>query len=193
MNMGNQKSKTTLYYLGSGLGIILVVAFLTSQIIMPLFFGRSRNVEVPDLTKMNLAKASSVLLNKKIHAVVKDSIWSDEIKSGHVISQKPVAGEKVKPDGTVYLVVSKGSKFVKVPYIIGMNIQTAWITLKNRNLSFSIADSVISTLYPPDTVVSSRPAAGENAEKNSKIQLVVSKRSYSTPPDTADVLKDFEF
>jgi len=191
--MGDQKSKTTLYYLGTGLGIILVVAFLTSQIIMPLFFGRSRNVEVPDLTKMNLAKASSVLLNKKIHAVVKDSIWSDEINSGHVISQKPLAGEMVKPDGTVYLIVSKGSKYVKVPYIIGMNIQTAWITLKNRNLSFSIADSVISTLYPPDTVVSSRPAAGENAEKNSKIQLVVSKRNYPTAPDTANVLKDFEF
>jgi beta-lactam-binding protein with PASTA domain len=191
--MDKIKQKAFLYYSGIGLGIILVVAFITSQIIMPLFFGRARSVEVPELANMNLAKASSILLDKKIHAVVKDSIWSDDIKSGDIISQKPEPGEMIKPDGTVYLVISRGSKYVKVPYIIGLNVQAAWISLKNKSLYFTIADSVESAVYPPNTVISSRPAAGEKAEKNSKIQLVISKHFETTVQDTTNTISDFEY
>jgi eukaryotic-like serine/threonine-protein kinase len=191
--MDKNKTKTYMYYTGIGFGIILVVAFITSQILMPLIFGRAKSVQVPDLSNMNLAKASSILLDNKIHAVVQDSIWSDEVKSGDVISQKPETGEMVKPDGTVYLVVSRGSKYVKVPYVIGLNVQAAWITLKNRGLNFTVIDSIESVAYPPNTVVSTRPSAGEKAEKNSKIQIVISRTKETVSPDTTEVIDNFEY
>jgi beta-lactam-binding protein with PASTA domain len=192
-NMDRTKRKVYLYYAGIGLGIVLVVAFITSQILMPLFFGRAKSVQVPYLKSMNLAKASSLLFDKKIHAVVKDSIWSDEIKSGDVVSQKPESGEMIKPDGTVYLIISRGSKYVKVPYIIGLNVQAAWITLKNKGLSFAVIDSIESTTYPPNTVISNMPAAGERAEKNSRIQIVISKSIQTVTPDTSNVISDFQY
>jgi beta-lactam-binding protein with PASTA domain len=191
--MDKTRKKAFLYYSGIGLGIILVFAFITSQIIMPIFFGKARSVEIPDLTDMNLAKASNTMLDKKIHAIVKDSVWSDEIISGNVISQKPEAGEKLKPDGTVYLIISKGSKYVKVPYVIGMNVQAAWISLKNKGLTFFVADSLESLIYPPNTVIQTRPAAGEKAEKFSKIELIISKSHLNTPPDTTNIISDFEY
>ncbi len=165
------------YYIGIGLGIILVVAFLTSQIMMPLFFGRPKTVEVPNLDKLTSTQAIKVLVDNKLHAVVKDSTWSDEIDFNYVISQKPEAGEFIKPDGTVYMIVSRGSKTVKVPEIVGLNIQAAWIVLKNAGLRFAIADSIYSNTYPINTVVQISPEVGSKVERKKKIKLYISKGS----------------
>lgn len=188
------KNKLTLfsYYVGIGLGIIIVVAFLTSQIFMPVFFGRARTIEVPNITNMASSQASSILIRNKLHAIVRDSIWSDEIESGVVISQKPEAGEMIKPDGSVFLIISQGSKYVRVPNIIGQNVQSAWITLKNSGLSFTVVDSVFSDTYRVNEVVQTIPDYGERVLKSSKIKLYISKgreEIYESP----DVIDDFNF
>jgi beta-lactam-binding protein with PASTA domain len=176
-----RKKKFELFglYIGIGLGIILVVAFLTSQLVMPLFFGRTKSIEVPNVISMDLTKAKSILTDKKLHTIVSDSSWSDAMARGYVLSQKPEFGNVIKPDGTVYLEISRGSKFVKVPDVVGKDVQSAWIILKEKNLRFVVADSVYSDLYPTDIVVQTSPGAGNKAEKNSKVQLYISKGSSS--------------
>jgi beta-lactam-binding protein with PASTA domain len=47
-----------------------------------------------------------------------------------VLDQSPAPGEKIKEDGTVFLVISKGSKMVKVPNVLGASFQDAMITLR---------------------------------------------------------------
>ena len=175
--MDKDKARFFGYYIGIGFGIILVVAFLTSQIVMPLFFGRPKTVEVPNLDKMSSTQAIRLLVDNKLHAVVKDSTWSDEIAFNFVVSQKPKAGAYIKPDGTVYMIVSKGSKTVKVPEIVGLNVQAAWILLKNSGLKFTIADSLSSDLYPVNTVIQTAPGVGEKVERKSKIKIYISKGS----------------
>jgi eukaryotic-like serine/threonine-protein kinase len=180
------------YYLGIGLGIILVVAFLTSQLVIPIFFSRAKSIEVPDVTKQELSKSKIILINNKLHYVVNDSTYSDEVKKGNVVSQKPEPGEYIKPDGTIYLVVSMGSRYVKVPELVGMKVQSAWIVLKNNCLRFSIADSVYSDLYSRNTVVQTTPDYGERVEKNSKIKLYISKGSNQYV-DTLEVETDYNY
>ncbi|MBM4399904.1 MAG: PASTA domain-containing protein [Candidatus Cloacimonetes bacterium] len=188
------KNKTNIfvYYLGIGIGMIFIVSFLTSQIFMPLFFGRARTVEVPDLSKMTTTKAITTLINKKLHGVVKDSTWSEEIKSGFVISQRPEAGTMVKPDGTVYIVISRGSKIISVPNLVGLDVQAAWIKLKSLSLRFSIADSIYSGTYPRNTVVQTSPNAGDKVERNSKIKLYISK-GFSNNIDSLDYESEYNF
>lgn len=188
--MDKDRFKIFSYYIGIGLGIILVIAFLTSQILMPLFFGKARTIKVPNLTDISYTRASAILINNKLHAVVKDSTYSDKIKSGYIISQKPDPGELLKPDGTVYLVLSMGSKFVKVPKLVGLNVQAAWILLKNNGLKFSVVDSIYSDIYPPNTVIQSSPAIGERVEHNSKIKLYISK-GQPEYVDTLDIDPDY--
>lgn len=173
----NDKVKFYSYHIGIGLGIILVVAFITSQIFMPLFFGRPKTVEVPNLDKLSATQAIKVLVDSKLHAVVKDSTWSDVVPYNYVVSQKPAAGNYIKPDGTVYMIISRGSKTVLVPELVGLNVQAAWIVLKNANLRFTIADSIYSDLYPVNTVVQTGPGAGEKVERKKKIKLYISKGS----------------
>jgi beta-lactam-binding protein with PASTA domain len=183
--MDKDKTKFYSYYIGIGLGIILVVAFFISQIFMPIFFGRPKTIEVPNLDKLMATQAIRVLVDNKLHGVVKDSTWSDIVPYNYVISQKPEAGDLIKPDGTVYMIVSRGSKTVKVPEIVGLNVQAAWIVLKNTGLRFTIADSIYSNLYPVNTVVQIAPGVGEKVERKRKIKLYISKG----PDNSADSMK----
>jgi len=190
--MSNEKFKLILLYLGIGFGIILVVSFITSQIIMPIFFGRAKTIEVPNVVSMSSERAKTLLADKKLHAVVRDSTWSDEAERGHVLSQKPRAGQYIKPDGTVFLEVSRGSKFVSVPELVGLDVQSAWIVLKNQNLRFVVSDSVFSDLYPVNTVVQTSPAEGERVERRTKVKLYISRGS-NAQPDTLDYGDDYYY
>ena len=185
--MSKDKVKFFGYYLGIGLGIILVVAFITSQIIMPIFFGKAKTVEVPNLEKLTATQAITILVDHKLHAVVKDSTWSEDIPYNYVISQKPAAGAMIKPDGTVYMVISRGSKTVTVPELVGLNVQAAWIVLKNAGLKFTIADSLYSDTYPVNSVVQTSPGVGEKVMRKHKIKLFISKGSNSPADSTNDV------
>ncbi|MFO7660577.1 MAG: PASTA domain-containing protein [Candidatus Cloacimonadaceae bacterium] len=188
----NSKVKLWGYYFGIGLGIIIVTAFVTSQLLMPFLFGRPKSIEVPNVMNIASSQASSILIRNKLHGIVKDSIWSDELDNGIVLSQKPEAGELIKPDGSVYLVISRGSRYVKVPNLIGQDVQAAWLTLKNNELGFTVADSVNSEIYSANMVVQTVPDRGERVLKNSKIKLYISKgRAYNY--ETPDVIEDFNY
>lgn len=164
-----------LYMAGIGFGIILITAFISSQILYPLFLGRSKSVEVPKVTGLSLASAKRILTEKKLHAVVTDSLWSEEIRVEEVMQQKPVEGEKMKPDGTVYLVISKGSKVVKMPSVLGMTYQQAYMLLRDLGLRSAVADSLYSDSYPVNTIVRSSPSEGLKVDKNTNVKLYLSR------------------
>lgn len=190
--MDKNRLKIVGYYAGIAFGIIFVVAFVTSQIVIPIFFGRAKTIEIPDVSTLTALKAKKVMIDAKLHAVVKDSVWSEEIAAGKVISQKPGAGDMIKPDGTVYLIVSRGSKSVRVPEVIGLSVQAAWILLKSATLKIVVADSMYSEVYPPNTVVQTIPEVGQNVDRKSKIRVFISKGSVASA-DTTGVDTDVSY
>ncbi len=90
-------------------GTIIVTAFIFSQVLFPLFLGSTPKVEVPSVTGMPLMQAKKILQEEKLHVIVQDSLFSDVAAAEVVLEQSPLAGEKLRQDGTVYLVISKGS------------------------------------------------------------------------------------
>ncbi|MCB5253499.1 MAG: PASTA domain-containing protein [Candidatus Cloacimonadaceae bacterium] len=172
-------SKTSLkkwgYMLGIGLGIIFVTAFIFSQVILPLALGRAKKVDTPNLVGMSLAQAKRTLTEDKLHAVIKDSLYSEVFKIDQVMEQSPIAGTTLKEEGTVFLVISKGSKMVKVPDVRGSRFQQAMVMLRNYDLRSSIVDSLYSNEYDQNAVLRSSPAAGAKVEKKSMIRLTLSR------------------
>ncbi|MDY0150749.1 MAG: PASTA domain-containing protein [Candidatus Cloacimonas sp.] len=177
----NMDYKRLGYFAGIGLGIIVVTAFIFSQIIFPIVLGRTPKVEVPELTGKSLTLAKRILSEEKLHLVVKDSLFSEIDPIDAVIEQIPPAGDKIRQDGTVYLIVSKGSATVEVPYIIGKSFQEAFITLRNSNLHSVVADSTYSDLYPVNCVVRSIPFSGDKVSKQSTVKLILSRGNMPVP------------
>ncbi|HNQ44686.1 MAG TPA: PASTA domain-containing protein, partial [Candidatus Cloacimonadota bacterium] len=95
--------------------------------------------------------------------------------------QHPKPGEKIKQDGTVFLVVSKGSQMVTVPNLIGSHFQEALIGLRNLSLRSSVVDSLYSDTNPVDTVMRMSPSPGSKVEKNTLIRLYLSRGKEPKP------------
>jgi len=180
--MKNAKLQKSLYIVGIGIGIILVVAFLTSQIIYPILLGRPGVVEVPDVTGISLTQAKRVLHEKRLHVVVSDSVWSEETKVEYVLEQQPEPGSDLKHDHAVYLVISRGSREVRVPDVIGSQYHRAYIQLRSSGLKAVIADSLYSDQYPANAVVRCSPAVGTKVNKQSSVRLFLSRGTEPVAP-----------
>lgn len=189
--MSKHAARKTLYVIGIGVGIILISAFVSSQIIFPALFGRAKNVEVPDLVGSSLSKARRKLTELGLHTVVQDSVWSETAKMEEVMEQYPAPGEKLKPEGVVYLVVCRGSRIVSIPTLGGKTYTEAYLTLRNSGLRATVADSVYSNSYPVNTVVRSVPSAGTKIEKESVIRLYLSRGPE--PADTTRVVEETDY
>ncbi|MDP3012968.1 MAG: PASTA domain-containing protein [Candidatus Subteraquimicrobiales bacterium] len=132
-------------------------------------------MEVPELVGLRVSKARNLLKEIGLYVVVRDSLWSETDKVETVLEQYPESGAKLKPEGTVYLVVSKGSKVVAVPTLVGRHYEEAFITLRNSGLRAVVADSSYSNSYPVNTVLRSSPTATSKVEKTSVIKLYLSR------------------
>lgn len=173
--MNKLTTQKALYLVGIGLGIIIVTAFVSSQLIYPVILGRAQDIETPNVVGISVSSAKRILNESKIHVVVKDSLWSEDAKLETVLEQKPSPGTMIKPDGTVYLVISKGSKVVNLPSLLGMNYQQAYLLLRNMGLKSIVADSTYSESYPVNSVIQSIPNEGTKVKKNTIVRLYLSR------------------
>lgn len=184
--------RTLGYLAGIGFGIIIVTAFIFSQIIFPIVLGRTPKVETPDVTGLKLLQAKKLLQDEKLHVVVKDSLFSENEPVETVLEQIPAAGDRIRQEGTVYLVISKGSATVTLPSYIGRPFQEVFVALRNLELFSSVIDSTYSDIYPVNSVMRTIPGSGEKVNKRSTIKLILSRGS--TPvEDSLDFVTDSPF
>lgn len=163
------------YYGMIGLGTILITAFLVGQVIMPLIFAKPKSVLVPNVLGSNISTAKNILQEAGLYAVVKDSLWSETAKIESVLEQHPAAGEMIKSEGTVYLVICKGSHIVAVPTVVGYNYEEAFATLRTAGLRVAVADSMHSASFPRNTVMRTSPPSGSRIQKNAMVNLYMSR------------------
>ncbi len=173
--MASNKTKKFWLSLGIGAGVILISAFITSQIALPLLLRSPKNIEVPNLVGNSTAAARRVLEEMGLHVVIQDSIWSSTEKLDTVLEQSPAAGDMVASEGTVYIRVSKGNQLVGVPSVIGLSLDTAVATLERAGLKGIKSSTRYSDSYAQNTVVSCSPEVDARVEKGTLVNLVVSR------------------
>jgi len=154
---------------------MFLAAFITGQIIMPLFVGSSEVVDVPDVTGKNISIAREMLRDAGLHTVVQDSVWSDGTAIETVLDQYPKAGDTIKTEGTVYLVICKGSQTVSIPAVGGRLFEDAFITLRENGLRAIVADSLFSDSYPENTVIRTSPPTGAKVDKSTLVKMYLSR------------------
>lgn len=173
--MDKEKLRKLGYYAMIGLGTILITAFLVGQVIMPVIFAKPKSIMVPNVLGSDVGTAKKTLQEAGLYAVVKDSLWSDTAKIESVLEQRPAAGEMIKAEGTVYLVICKGSQMVAVPTVVGHNYEEAFVTLRSTGLRVAVADSMHSASFPRNTVMRTSPPSGSRVQKNALVSLYMSR------------------
>ena len=85
-------------------------------------------------------------------------VFSDE-PEGTVIAQNPGSGERVSPDDSVRLNVSKGSGLVDVPSLVGLTRAEADAQLSDAGLEANVFE--VPSIEPAGTVVAQNPVGGQ--------------------------------
>ncbi|MBV2355601.1 Stk1 family PASTA domain-containing Ser/Thr kinase [Streptomyces sp. J2-1] len=117
--------------------------------------------------------------------------FSDTAARGTVISTDPAAGARIRGNGSVTLVVSRGPEIVKVPDLGGLALTEARQRLKAAGFEPGMVSREFSDDVDRDQVIGTDPAAGTERHAGSAIALKVSKGARVDVPDvTGEDLAD---
>jgi eukaryotic-like serine/threonine-protein kinase len=154
-------------------GEIVVIAVST---------GKAKT-KVPNVVGRSQAEALQALSDAHLRWNVV-AVFSDK-EVGIVTGQEPKAGERVVEGAVVRINVSKGSKPVQVPNVVGQPYASAESTL--QGVGFVVARQEVDSEAPAGNVISQSPAPGNTASKGSTVTLQVSKGPQTTAlPDVTN-------
>lgn len=134
--------------------------------------GREQ-VEVPQVTGDKESTAKKKLTEQHFQVKTKEA-FSDTVKEGSVISQSPKGGKKADYGSRVTLTISKGSKGIAVPTLVGKSFSEAESLLHEYGLAPGTITEEHSDRYAKGIVISQNPAKGTRLKKGSAVNLVVS-------------------
>ncbi len=125
-----------------------------------LTVSRGEDFEIPNVTGQSFEDAEKKLKELKLQ-VKREDQNSDVVREGFVISQDPVAGTQVSPNGQVTLLVSKGIATADLPDLRGESFRKARETL--QDLDFKVKRVDMDSDKPKGTVVDQDPKTGKVA------------------------------
>jgi beta-lactam-binding protein with PASTA domain len=137
------------------------------------------SVVVPNLQGMTIESARSILTGGRL----KLSDWRDEITGTQpaktIIRQTPPAGERVRINTGVTLVIEAVS--VVVPNVQGMPLEEARNVIAGAQLGLGGYTEEITGTQPARRVLRQSPPAGERVKLNTSVSLVIEAVSVIVP------------
>ncbi|WP_438294295.1 Stk1 family PASTA domain-containing Ser/Thr kinase [Streptomyces sp. HUAS TT7] len=162
-----------LLILGVGAGVWYINSGQFTRV--PALIGQSE-----DAAKKKLSGAG--LGVKKV-----DRQFSDTVERGQVISTDPATGARIRGNGSVTLVVSRGPETAQVPKLDGMPLDQAKSELQKAGFAPGDTASEFNESVPQGSVIRTDPAAGVKRHTDTAVSMVVSK---GAPVDVPGVVGD---
>lgn len=137
-------------------------------------FWSNTTVDVPNVVGKQVSVAKNILEDKHLR-VSTSEVTNPDVPAGQVISQTPGAGEKVKEQRTIHLVVSKGVGDITVPDLSGLTVDQARQRLKDVGLVVGKVTQQSVDNKPDGVIIAQSPSGDSKVSKGTTIDLVVNK------------------
>ena len=131
---------------------------------------------IPSLAGLTPEAAVNLLAKSPIKVGDLTEVFNDQTPKGFVISSSPAAGEKVKRDAIVDLLISKGIETIDVTSYVGKSADQALNELTDSGFDVSTVDQFSENVLA-GAVISQVPSGGAPLAKGTKITLTISKGS----------------
>ena len=148
-------------------------------------FTLPKEVRIPSVTGLDEQAAVTILEQRGLRVRVPVRRYDERLSEGKVLEISPPVNRVVKQGRSVALTVSKGSRWTTVPDLREMALEQSRRLLQRAELNLSEVAEVNHDQVPPGYTVSQQPASGERVERNTGVQLIVSKGpKVVEPPPT---------
>ncbi|MFD7120606.1 Stk1 family PASTA domain-containing Ser/Thr kinase [Streptomyces sp. NPDC059922] len=154
------------------------------------YINSGQFTRVPSLLGQSEQEARKRLSDAGLEVkVTKD--FSDSFGRGTVMGSDPAPRARIRGNGAVTVVISRGPEIVKVPDVESMPLGEARRALKKVGLAAGVVTREFDDNIQQGTVISSAPASGSEVRPDSGVALVVSKGSPVDVPDvTGESVQD---
>jgi eukaryotic-like serine/threonine-protein kinase len=155
-------------------GWLLALLFLVAALIFLFLWLHERNRSGSTHRVPNLVGETEVQAQRDIAAngfALNTVSKPASQPSGQVLAQGPAAGASLGRGSTVLIVVSAGKGQISVPNVTGLKLKAALAALSAVQLQSKVTRQ--QSTKPNDTVLSQKPAAGQQVAKSATITLVV--------------------
>jgi beta-lactam-binding protein with PASTA domain len=143
--------------------------------------GPGKTVPTPNLIGSTVAEATSTLTPLGLKLETGEELYSEIDAAGTIISSDPVAGQSIRAEGTVTVVVSKGPERYDVPQLKGQTQAAATVALTDAKLTVGAVTQDYDDKVAAGSVKSSSPKAGASVKPGTAVDLVVSKGPEPVP------------
>ena len=178
-------------YIVLGAAVIFLVAFLGAFLSYGNFWSNT-TVDVPNVVGKQVSVAKNILEDKHLR-VSTSEVTNPDVPAGQVISQTPGAGEKVKEQRTIHLVVSRGVGDITVPDLSDLTVDQARQRLKDVGLVVGKITQQSVDGKKDGVVIAQSPSGDSKVSKGTTIDLVVNKakaKKVKVPNLVGMTLKD---
>jgi serine/threonine-protein kinase len=131
---------------------------------------------IPTLVGLTPEAAVNLIAKLPIKVGELKEVFNDQTPKGFVISSSPAAGEKVKRDAVVDLLVSKGIETIDVTSYVGKSADQALNELTEGGFNVETINQFSESVLA-GAVISQVPSGGAPLPKGAKITLTISKGS----------------
>lgn len=159
----------------SALGFVfLFVAGISAYLALTLIIKSEDTVIVPDLEGKDVVYALELLTELELNTKVKGSEYTTDIPKNHVVFQDPRPGSEIKKGRDVKIILSKGSKTVAMPNLLGLAVQQADIILEENGMCQGELSRTYHKMVEKDQIIAQVPSPGAMISRGGCVDLLVS-------------------
>jgi serine/threonine-protein kinase len=136
--------------------------------------GPGAYTTTPSVDGLPAADAVAKIESMQLDAT-QEPVFDDAVAAGFVVGTEPGGTERVRREGTVVVLVSKGPQLFGVPLVTGSTREAAQTELAEANLALGKVTEGYHDTVKTGLVISSDPAAGERMRRGTPVAVVVSK------------------
>ncbi|CAL9392972.1 PASTA domain-containing protein [Streptomyces sp. enrichment culture] len=137
--------------------------------------GQFTRVPATGVLGKTRAEAERRLADEGLEVGATREEFSGAYERGTVMGTDPAPGERIRGNGSVDLVISRGPKIVKVPDLKGEPLDAARERLREAGLAAGVVTEEFDAGVAKGSVISTDPRAGTERSPDAAVALVVSK------------------
>ncbi len=157
--------------------LLLVIFFLCANVSYQVVL-QGEMITLTNLIGKTMSEAKEILAKKKLSIVQKGIQFDNQWEKGKIIFQDPPPGSKIKINKILRVILSAGSKKVKVPLLKGKNLQTIDTTLEEVGLRKGKVSQVHTSKYAAGKIIAQQPQENEEIARNSYLSFLVSQGEW---------------
>jgi beta-lactam-binding protein with PASTA domain len=156
------------------------------------YYGVHIYTSTPSLVNMWPTDAATKAAEVGLKTKLLDPAFSEVVPKGFVVSTDPAAGDRVRKEGVVGLIVSKGQERYRVPQLAGLELDAAKRALDGIKLVTGTVTETYSESVPTGRIVSYLPKFDTVMKPGNTVTLSVSlgKKPITVPDTTGKPAKE---